>query len=81
MKSAMEEINEKINNKFNQIVEIGINTDNTEYDNIINNYKKMEKENEELENELIDTKNTVNNLLELSKEKTIQNRTVYNFYF
>lgn len=81
MKSAMEEINEKINNKFNQIVEIGINTDNTEYDNIINNYKKMEKENEELENELIDTKNTVNNLLELSKEKTIQNRTVYNLYF
>lgn len=81
MKSAMEEINEKINNKFNQIVEIGINTDNTEYDNIINNYKRMEKENKELENELIDTKNTVNNLLELSKEKTIQNRTVYNFYF
>lgn len=81
MKSAMEDINEKINNKFNQIVEIGINTDNTEYDNIINNYKRMEKENEELENELIDTKNTVNNLLELSKEKTIQNRTVYNFYF
>lgn len=81
MKSAMEEINEKINNKFNQIVEIGINTDNTEYDNIINNYKRMEKENEELENELIDTKNTVNNLLELSKEKTIQNRTVYNYYF